>query len=65
MVRLIRNRRQSSSLSRRVLIEEERVALANGLHHVYFSKNADLRKFVCTIQCSYAQLVNNRTAYQT
>ena len=46
-----------TNLSKRVLTNEERAALANGLHH-------NQAQFVCDIEYFYARLLNIRTAYQ-
>ena len=53
-----------TNLSSRVLTDEERAALPNGLHHVYPSVNFDQAQFVCNIEYFYARLLNIRTAYQ-
>ena len=53
-----------TNLSSRILTDEERAALANGLHHVYPSENFDQAQFVCNIEYFYARLLNIRTAYQ-
>ena len=53
-----------TNLSSRELTDEERVALANGLHHVYPSENFDQAQFVCNIEYFYARLLNIATAYQ-
>ena len=53
-----------TNLSRRVLTDEERAALANGLHHVYPSEQFDQAQFICNIEYFYARLLNVRTAYQ-
>ena len=53
-----------TNLSSRVLTDEERAALANGLHHVYPSEQFDQAQFVCNIEYFYARLLNIRTAYQ-
>ena len=53
-----------TNLSSRVLTDEERVALANGLHPVYPSENFDQAQFVCNIEYLYAGLLNICTAYQ-
>ena len=53
-----------TNLSSRVLTEDERAALANGLHHVYPSEQFDQAQFICNIEYFYARLLNVRTAYQ-
>ena len=53
-----------TNLSSRILTDEERAALANGLHHVYPSEQFDQAQFVCNIEYFYARLLNIRTAYQ-
>ena len=53
-----------TNLSSRVLTDEERAALTNGLHHVYPSAEFDQAQFICKIEYFYARLLNIRTAYQ-
>ena len=53
-----------TNLSSRVLTDEERAALGNGLHHVYPSEQFDQAQFVCNIEYFYTRLSNIRTAYQ-
>jgi hypothetical protein len=51
-------------LSSRILTDEERAAVANGLHHVYPSEQFGQAQFICNIEYFYARLLNIRTAYQ-
>ena len=53
-----------TNLSSRVLTDEERVVLANGLHHVYPSEHFDQAQFIYNIEYFYARLLNVRIAHQ-
>jgi hypothetical protein len=53
-----------TNLSSSILTDEERAALANGLHHVYPLEQFDQAQFICNIEYFYARLLNIRTAYQ-
>ena len=54
-----------TKLSSCVLTDDERAALANGLHHVYPSEHFDQDQFIGNIDYFYARLLNIRTAYQS
>ena len=46
-----------TNLSDRVLTDEERAALANGLHHVYPAEQFDQAQFICNIEYFYARCI--------